>query len=71
MNCLTFTSDTGLHVSYACALIENIQHGKAKKFYGPEGLKANGVRPNDSLLMVKFTDGGVTSFSDHWFLSFC
>ena len=45
MNCLTFTSDTGLHVSYACALIENIQHGKAKEFYGPEDLKANGGSP--------------------------
>lgn len=60
---LIITNDSGeLHTGYAMADIKDIVTDKASKLYSKEDLYSNGVKPNDSMVVINFTDGSTASF---------
>ena len=70
MTNLVLSAENGIRVSYPLESIKTIRHGKAREMYDVSDLNANGVRPNDSLVQIDFTDESRASFSDVWTLSF-
>ena len=57
-------------VEYNIEDISLIVHGKYKTFYSPEDIAGNGVRPNDSVMILYFKDGTQASFGKEWVLKF-
>lgn len=57
-------------VEYAVETIKEIAHGKYKDFYSKEDIGGNGVRPNDSVIILRFKDGTTSSLGSDWVLTF-
>ena len=57
-------------VEYNVEDISLIVHGKYKTFYSKEDIAGNGVRPNDSVMVLYFKDGSQASFGTEWVLKF-
>lgn len=57
-------------VTYAVETIKEIVHGKYKDFYSKEDIAGNDVRPNDSVIILRFKDGTASSLGSKWVLTF-
>lgn len=57
-------------VKYAIETIKEIVHGKYKEFYSREDILGNEVKPNDSVLIIRFKDGTTASFGNRWQMIF-
>jgi|GEM_PF-3595044 len=70
MTYLELTNIHGMHVSYPLNEIKNIKHSIARKLYDKSDLEKNNIKPNESLIVIKFKDGSVTSLSNSWIITF-
>lgn len=57
-------------VEYAVETIKEIVHGKYKDFYSKEDIGGNDVKPNDSVIILRFKDGTTSSLGSDWVLTF-
>lgn len=57
-------------VTYPIETIKEIEHGKYKDFYSKDDIAGNNVRPNDSVIILRFKDGTIASFGSSWVLTF-
>lgn len=46
--------------------VHSIHHGKYSEYYSKDDIAGNGVRPNDSVLIIKFNDSSVASFGSQF-----
>lgn len=60
----------GCEVTYPVETIAEIVHGKYRDFYSQDDIRGNDVRPNDSVMIIKFLDGTQASFGDRWTMVF-
>jgi len=70
MTKLTIISSNGIRIHYSLETIENIQHGKARDIYNKSDLEGNGVRPNESLIIISFKDRELATFTSDWTITF-
>ena len=70
MTKLVLLSAEGFSVSYDMAAVKRIEHGKAKDHYSKSDYEGNGLKANDSMIIIRFKDDGVASFGDNWFVTF-
>ena len=67
---ITLQSRYGLTVNYNTNDIKNIEHDKACNRYNKSDLVANDIRPNDSVIIINFKDGEMSTFSSDWEITF-
>jgi hypothetical protein len=70
MTKLNLSSVDGLFVSYDLSNIREIRNGKAKDFYSKADCEDNGIKVNDSIIVIRFNDGNKTSFASKWTVTF-
>ena len=67
---ITLQNRYGLTVNYNTNDIKNIEHDKACNRYSKSDLAANDIRPNDSVIIINFKDGEMSTFSSDWAITF-
>ena len=66
MKVIVVGKEADVAVSYPVETISEIVHGKYKDFYSREDIGGNDVRPNDSVMILRFKDGTTASFGSDW-----
>ena len=67
---ITLKSKYGLTVNYNTNDIKNIEHDKACNRYNKSDLTANGIKPNESVMIINFKNGEISTFSSDWAITF-
>lgn len=70
MKNLNLSSKDGLFMSFDLSNIREIRSGRAKDFYSKSDCESNGVKLNDSIIVIKFNDGNVSGFGNNWIVTF-
>lgn len=55
---------------YLLSDINNITHGKAKDYFSSSDIRGNGIKPQDSIIHISFTDGSEATYTSEWEISF-
>lgn len=58
------------NIVYDLNAVEKISHGKYKDFYDKSDIDGNGVKPNDSVIIITFDDGSQASFGSDYEITF-
>ena len=67
---LTLKSDYGHRVHYSTSQIKSIEHDVAGNLYNYSDLEGNGIKPDESVMTINFTDGTQSTFSSDWKIVF-
>ena len=67
---MTLIDTCGCRVSYNIDDIASIKHGRADTLYCKSDLNGNCIKADDSLLVIQFKDGSISSFSSNWTIVF-
>ena len=67
---LILQNKCGLAVNYNTNDIISIEHDKACNRYNKSDLTANGIKPNESVMIINFKNGEISTFSSDWAITF-
>ena len=67
---ITVQNNEGIRVHYDSEYIEYIGHYKAKDIYNRCDLEGNGIKPQDSIMIIKFKNGSSSTFGSSWRIIF-
>ena len=67
---LILRSIYGLVVTYSTSQIRSIEHDVAGNLYDRSELEGNGIKPDESVMKINFTDGTQSTFSSDWKIVF-
>lgn len=67
---ITLQNTDGLRVHYDTDRIACIEHDKAYHRYNKSDLAGNGIKANDSIIIITFKDRSESTFSSDWRIIF-
>ena len=67
---LILKSIYGLTVTYNMNRIRSIEHDVAGNLYDYSELEGNGIKADESVMKINFTDGTQSTFSSDWKIVF-
>ena len=67
---LILKSIYGLTVTYSTSRIRSIEHDAAGNLYDYSELEGKGIKADESVMKINFTDGTQSTFSSDWKIVF-